>query len=139
MPTANRRHVVHANDGWCIVREVQSDKINTMEKQGSSVIRSIPAILEEYLSIEHECGCDDRDKARGLFAPDASLISVGTSPLEDEPTDRSSPSGSMLNISLDTYLHGVEHQTPHSDEAKAHDLVGYTANGCSCSCYCSCG
>lgn len=119
-PDAKNRHAMHANDGWCIVREVQS---SANQKQDCSLIGSITEVLEKYLSIEHGGGNDDKARAQELFAPDASLISVGTAPLEEEPTDWSSPSGSLLNISLDTYLDGVKSQTPHSSKAKACDLI----------------
>ena len=117
--------VHHANDGWCIVREVKDGSSGTEDRVSSSgsSMGSIVAALEEYLSIEHGGGSEDVAKARGLFAQGSALLSVGTAPLDEERTTWSSPAGTLLEVPLDTYLEGVESQTAHSDQAGEHNAI----------------
>lgn len=121
----NAHHAVHVNDGWCIVREVvEGNNSTTMKRQNdTSWITTLPSALYDYLSIEHGGGLTDSNKARELFDPEASLTSVGIASLDDPSNDWSSPSGSILNISLNTYLKGVETQTPHGEESKVYDAI----------------
>ena len=107
------------NDGWQLIREV----IGAPTKTNHTAITSIANLLEQYLSIEHGGGAEDARIAQALFAPQASLLTVGTLPLDEPPTDWSAPSGSLLSIDIQTYLQGVASQTPHSLEAKAHDSI----------------
>jgi hypothetical protein len=109
------------NDGWHILREVIGGGTSS-QVHGS--IASICQVLQNYLAIEHGGGKEDKHKAQDLFAPQASLLVVGTSPLDVEPlSDWSAPSGFLLEISLDTYLEGVASQSPHSTESKANDSI----------------
>jgi hypothetical protein len=73
--------------------------------------------------MEHGGGDDDAMQAQDLFAPESSLLAVGTAPLNEPPSDWSAPSGKFLEISLDTYVNGVSTQTPHAKESKIHDKI----------------
>ena len=106
-------------DGWQILREVIGG--GTSQKGGT--IASIVQALENYLAIEHGGGMEDKQRARELFAPEASLLAVGTSPLNEPASDWSAPSGSLLDISLDTYLEAVATQEPHSANARVNDVI----------------
>ena len=64
-----------------------------------------------------------RKKAQALFHPDASLIAVGTLSHEEQPTDWSAHTGTLLEISLLTYLDGVESQRPHEPQCRAPDTI----------------
>lgn len=121
----NARPSMHINDGWCIVREVVQSNCDTATepKNGTSWITTLPAALHDYLSIEHGGGLADGNKAKQLFHPEASLASVGTASVDDSPSDWSSPSGSLLDISLNTYFKGIQSQTPHGEECKAYDAI----------------
>jgi len=110
---------IPSNDGWCIVREV----LQGADDGDRPSVESVVPALRNYLSIEHGGGATDAARARELFAPGASLVSVGTAPPEERRTDWSAPTGSLLEISLDAYLRGVEDQSPHPDEARAHDRI----------------
>jgi hypothetical protein len=108
-------------DGWHILREVIGG--GTSQDHGS--IASICQVLQNYLAIEHGGGKEDARKAQDLFAPQASLLGVGTSPLDETPSSDcwSAPSGSLLEIPLDTYLEGVASQSPHSTKSKVKDSI----------------
>lgn len=106
-------------DGWHILREV----IGGVTSQDHGSIASIAQVLENYLAIEHGGGIEDKQKAQELFAPQASLLAAGTSPLDEPASDWSAPLGSLLDISLDTYLQGLASQTPHSANAKVNDVI----------------
>lgn len=106
-------------DGWQILREV----IGGGTSQGHGSIASIAQALENYLAIEHGGGMEDKQRAQELFAPEASLLAVGTSPLDEPASDWSAPSGALLDISLDTYLEGVASQKPHPANVKVNDAI----------------
>jgi hypothetical protein len=108
-------------DGWHILREVIG---GTSTSQDHGSIASICHVLQNYLAVEHGGGEEGKRKAQDVFAPQASLLAVGTaSPVDETPSDWSAPSGSLLEIPLDTYLEGVGSQSPHSTASKVHDSI----------------
>lgn len=119
------------NDGWRIVRELQAphdDDDGPAASESDSLV-TLQQTLRSYLKIEHGGGKTDAIQATRLFAPQASLLTVGTMAPEDAPHHDddddcwSAPAGHYLEISLDTYGEGVETQTPHDDTAKTQDAV----------------
>jgi hypothetical protein len=118
----NSHSMMLANDGWQIVRQVHGNT-NGDRNIPTNSIPSIYQTLEQYLSIEHGGGEEDALRAQDLFAPDASLLAVGTAPLDEAPTDWSAPTGSFLEISFETYIKGVSTQTPHDLECQSHDQI----------------
>jgi hypothetical protein len=112
-----------ANDGWHIVRELIAGPAAAIPVVPTEAFASIGQTLQDYLSIEHGGGMKDAKKAEQLFSSQASLLAVGIAPMEEAPTDWSAPSGILLEIPLNTYLGGVESQSPHSTESKQHDAV----------------
>lgn len=112
------------NDGWHIVRELVGSGSNSSVSNQHDAIVSIHQVLQDYLSIEHGGGRDDCHRAEQVvFAPQASLVSVGIAPMDEPLSDWSAPAGSCLEISLDTYLQSVESQSPHGTESKRHDAI----------------
>lgn len=117
-----------ANDGWVIVREVHSP-ITTASNETISVAQHVQSYqsaldcLQTYLDIEHGGGDLDYDRAKTLFHPDSSLLCVGVAPVNEAPTEWSSPVGSLLEISLETYLEGVRGQTPHEVASRQQDAI----------------
>lgn len=116
-----------ANDGWVIVREVACPIGSTgkaSHQSSSSDMISLIQCLQDYLNIEHGGGIDDYTKAKKqLFAPQASLLTVGMAPSDQMPTDWSAPVGTLLEIPLDTYLEGVKTQTPHHPSSRYQDAI----------------
>lgn len=49
--------------------------------------RSLAEALESYLAIEHGGGSDDEQVAKELFHPNASLLFIGTSPIDESVLD----------------------------------------------------
>ena len=117
-----------ANDGWVIVREVAcpigSNGNSSNPSSSSSDLVSLIQCLQEYLNVEHGGGVDDYTKAKEeLFAPQATLLTVGMAPSDKAPTDWSAPVGTLLEIPLDIYLEGVKTQTPHHASSRYHDAI----------------
>jgi Putative lumazine-binding len=117
-----RRNSMIANDGWLILREVVIGG-EAAQRSSRSAFGSLHQALQTYLDIEHGGGSVGRAKAEQLFDPDATLISVGSLPPGEESTEWSAPAGSLLEISLSTYLDGVESQHPHAPACRAHDAI----------------
>jgi len=116
------------NDGWMIVREFiagTNTVATTNHDDNISTIKTLSAAIHQYLSIEHGGGPKDKKIAQQLFHPDASLLSIGTLP--NDTTEASSewngPVGSLVEISLDTYVQGVASQTPHEDTSQKLDCL----------------
>jgi len=121
---SNVNSLMVANDGWQILRQVNgTNNTNSPPNNNHDSMVSINDALQDYLCIEHGGGEEDAKQAKELFAPQASLLAVGTAPLDESPTDWSAPSGSLLEVSLDTYLDGVSSQTPHENESRKHDAI----------------
>ena len=122
-----------AHDGWQILREVVSSSCMNPRKTSSDgkkknessleAMSKIADTLEQYLAIEHGGGPDTRRQAEKIFAKQACLLAVGTAPLNQAPSDWSSPTGTLLQIPLDIYLQGVESQSPHQDESRLYDAI----------------
>ena len=123
-------------NGWKIVRAVcqVADDVNDNGGIASSNMNmgesysEIEKALQTYLSIEHGGGQNDSDRARSLFAEEASLLSVGIdSPPEDgSPVDTSPWSevvGNLLEIPLQTYIDGVYEQSPHDVTSRQYDSI----------------
>ena len=118
--------MVAPHDGWQIVRQVVGGgggNPNDVPNKNIASIGDIYNALTDFLAIEHGGGKEDRDRAESLFAPQASLLTVGTAPLDQAPTDWSAPAGTLLEINLDTYLQGIESQTPRDTKSKVHDGI----------------
>jgi hypothetical protein len=110
-----------ANDGWHVLREVVGGSV-----MGSTSLEDFPTLsqtLSDYLSVEHGGGPTDKQRATDLFAPQSSLITVGTADPDNSPSEWSALAGTLLEISLETYLNGVESQTPHGPESQAQDMI----------------
>lgn len=119
-----------ANDGWVIVREVVGPLSSNSSSSSSSTIgngedvASLIECLQEYLNIEHGGGQEDYEKAKNvLFAPQASLLAVGMASPSQARTEWSAPVGTLVEVSLDTYLEGVASQTPHDPASRRHDAI----------------
>jgi Putative lumazine-binding len=111
-----------ANDGWVILRELVSSSADDLAPSADDMI-SLVHCLEGYLNIEHGGGEADYDRASELFAPEASLLTVGIAPTGQEPSEWSAPAGTFLEISRDAYLQGVKNQTPHNHHCRHHDAI----------------
>ena len=120
-----------AHDGWQIVREVvggdQGLPAAAMDgdeaaKRAASV-DEIRRLIDAYMAIEHGGGDADKARASALFDPRASVLAVGTSPVDEAPSAWSAPAGTLLEVSRDTYLDGVADQTGHASESAAHERV----------------
>ena len=113
-----------ANDGWVILREVVIGG-EAAQRTSRSAFGSLNQTLQTYLDVEHGGGAVGRAKAEQLFDPRASLIAVGSLDAADAhaTTDWSAPAGSLHEISLSTYLDGVESQRPHAPASRAHDAI----------------
>ena len=112
-----------AHDGWQILREVVASQQRD-ENDFTSPIARITSTLQDYLTVEHAGGTATRQQAEQLFAPRASLLAVGTAPLDAAPNDWSAPAGSLLSIPRAVYLDGVATQTPHDKPtATKHDAI----------------
>jgi hypothetical protein len=110
-----------ANDGWHVLREVVGGSV-----MGSTSLEDFPTLsqtLSDYLSVEHGGGPTDKQRATDLFAPQSSLITVGVADPDNSPSEWSALAGTLLEISLETYLNGVESQTPHGPESQAQDMI----------------
>jgi hypothetical protein len=112
-------HSKPANDGWLIVREI----IGVNASTSTNAILEIYQILQEYLHIEHSTGTAAAEAAKEIFASDASLLAVGSSPHNEHPTDWAAPVGQLLSVSLDKYLRGLANQTPHCESSMKHDAI----------------
>lgn len=115
-----------ANDGWIVVRELvcpREDEDSMDIADQATQMTSLIQTLQEYLEIEHGGGQDDRKRAESLFAPEASLLTVGIAPPNRPPSDWSAPAGKFLEIPLGTYLQGVESQAPHGVGSRKHDGI----------------
>lgn len=119
-----RNNSMIANDGWLILREVVIGG-EAAQRTSRSAFGSLNQALQTYLDVEHGGGAVGRAKAEQLFDPRASLIAVGTRPRDDDSNDDdwSAPAGSLLQVSLSTYLDGVESQRPHAPTCRAHDAI----------------
>jgi hypothetical protein len=111
---------------------------------------SLMECLQEYLNLEHGGGPADYQYAKDvLFAPQASLLAVGMAAAAPEPSPHdhshddhdhpsednsknnnknnnnkwSAPAGTLLEVSLDTYLEGVATQTPHDPASRRQDAI----------------
>jgi hypothetical protein len=111
-----------ANDGWVILREVISSSEYGPAPAADDMV-SLVRCLQGYLNIEHGGGDEDYDRASKLFAPHASLLTVGTAPADRESTEWSAPVGTFLEISRDVYLEGVKKQSPHESASRRHDAI----------------
>jgi hypothetical protein len=121
-----------ANDGWLILREVVIGG-EAAQRTSRSAFGSLNQALQTYLDVEHGGGAVGRAKAEQLFDPRASLIAVGCRPRgfndiegaasQQHDDDWSAPAGSLLEVSLSTYLDGVESQRPHAPTCRAHDAI----------------
>jgi hypothetical protein len=109
------------NDGWTIMREVLVAKEKNHED--SMPKKSLDQTLQSYLEMEHGGGGEDKARAQSLFDPNAALLAVGINPVDEPPTDYTGAVGSFLEISLQSYLEGVQSQTPHSEGSKLHDAI----------------
>jgi hypothetical protein len=104
----------------------------------ATVYAGIEQLVQMYFQVEHGGGAADAAIAQNLFAsdPSTSLLTVGiAAPVmvdndnddnNDPPslaTDWSAPAGSLLEIPLATYLHGVRTQTPHGRAAWSRDEI----------------
>jgi hypothetical protein len=123
----NHHHHHHggmvANDGWTLVRELVSGDNNISDFSREDAYRSLIQVLDSYLSIEHGGGMADRQKAESLFASNVSLLSVGTSKIDEPASDWSAPVGSLLEISRQVYLDGVQGQSPHETASRDFDSI----------------
>jgi hypothetical protein len=97
----------------------------------TTVYADIEQLVQMYFQVEHGGGAADAVIAQNLFASDP-LLTVGiAAPVvvddNDDPlppaTDWSAPAGSLLEIPLATYLHGVRTQTPHGRAAWSRDEI----------------
>ena len=61
---------------------------------------SLQQALQQYLKIEHGGGVSDFTHATRLFAPQASLLAVGSAASDEEPSAWSAPAGHLLEIPL---------------------------------------
>ena len=133
-PSPGHHHHHHnqaSNDGWIIVRELLVPGVsnNSSTKGIATPIdnhglwTSLQTTLQTYLDIEHGGGPEDYQSAECLFHPRSSLLAVGITAPEDATTDWTAPVGSLLEISRDTYLQGVQSQTPHTVSARQHDQI----------------
>lgn len=113
------------NDGWLILREVAAPSDDDNTATSTQILKELLQTIETYWNIEHGGGMDDRYRAEKLFHPQARLVSVGmTHPDEYQKEDEwSAPLGNLLDISLETYLQGVESQTPHGESSSTHDTI----------------
>jgi hypothetical protein len=125
-------------NGWRIIRSVEASSTNTHHPlvaadnstapSSSSSYAEIEALVQTYMNVEHGGGTKDVATARrDLFDPSASLVTIGRSALPTTTTPQNdawtAPSGSLLEISLDTYLHGVQNQTPHDMTKRSRDEI----------------
>ncbi len=112
-----------ANDGWVIVQEVVSPIVSG-DNWTTKDMLSLMHCLELYINIEHGGGENDSIIALDdLFEPQASLLSVGIAPSDRAPTAWDAPVGTLLEISLGTYVEGLRNQTPHSFASRYHDAI----------------
>jgi hypothetical protein len=117
------------NDGWIILRELQVPPSSSSSSSSASaesnfeVYTSLQLTLRQYLNIEHGGGTADASQARALFAPQASLVTVGMDDPSQPVSDWSAPVGSVLEIPLETYLAGVQSQTSHSGMSRTNDEI----------------
>ena len=126
-PEAASSSSMAANDGWVIVREVTSpmtDNGPIATPDSVENMKSLLQCLQDYLDIEHGGGLDDYQRAKdNLFAPQASLVAVGMDRADQPPSEWSAPVGTLLEVSLETYLEGVKRQIPHDPGSRRHDAI----------------
>lgn len=114
------------NDGWIILREVQvpsSLPSPLYAENATEALASLQRTIRQYLDIEHGGGNSDAKAAEDLFAPQASLLSVGIEDPSQLPSDWSAPVGCLLEIPLETYLAEVQSQMPHDMRSMANDMI----------------
>jgi len=106
---------------WRIIREVQTSAITSATSASS--FSAVEKTIQEYLQVEHGGGNEDVKRATRLFHPHANLTTVGMADVNAASSAWSAPAGAYLEISLDTYMAGVDDQTPHDGAAAAQDAI----------------
>lgn len=109
-------------NGWRIIRSV-SQQYPDANDPARSVYADIEKCIDQYYAVEHGGGRADVDKARAVFHPSASLLTVGIAPVHEPATTWAAPSGSLLEIPLKAYMEGAQAQIPHNDESRKYDQV----------------
>lgn len=117
-----------AHDGWQIVRELVCSArtpvtASSNSEQAGAAMPSIRALLASYLQVEHGGGAADRALAENLFDERAGFVAVGSSEAYERPGEWTAPAGSLLEISLSSYLARIASQSPHPVEMSSHDAV----------------
>ena len=118
-----------AHDGWQILREVVGGGggggggAAMAEADVTAAVGDIRLLLNAYLAVEHGGGADDAEVAASLLDERASLLAVGSSPMDEAPTGWSAPAGTLLEVARETYLQGVAGQSPHVPESALHDRI----------------